>query len=412
MRVTSAVLLLGLVAPVLTSDCRPGCNKPSGANFDAFLSLLEPSSGFFQLVSSCNDINALWLRAAFHDCGDGSILDRTGGADGSLQFETGRSENSGLGGTVSFLASTAQNAGVSVADVIALGAILSVARCGGPSIPFHPGRVDAHGPGPEGRLPSPTDSEGFLQTGLGRRMGLTFGEQTSLYTGSHTIGCVHGADHPEITSESCAPFDSTPNTFDNAIFKELVAKTSVDLLGTDKRMLSNSNYKTTIKQWAASQSAFFSQYVTAFTACSSLNQLSNLDPSYITMPIGNGAAKKHTVKSTLARRSAYSTDVTEQEACETHTRAATRCSTQPGYIEKCSYETGTWVREFDPMAASYTPGYECVDTRYGARWLPPTTDGGKFGYAARSRRSVDEEDAVVQEAEAEVIYRAKRAEEL
>ncbi|RKO83884.1 heme peroxidase [Blyttiomyces helicus] len=252
MRVVSAVLLLGLVAPALTTpDCRPGCNRPSGANFTAFLDLLQPSNQFFQ-------------RAAFHDCGDGSIFDGTGGADGSLQFETGRTVNAGLAPTVNFLASTAHSMGVSVADTIVLAATLSVVRCGGPNIKFFPGRIDAKSAGPDGRIPVPTDSEGFLQSDLGRRMSMTFAEQTSFITGSHTIGCVHGADQPQLTKKSCAPFDTTSTVFDNQIFKELVAGTSKDLLGTDQRMLSDPVYQSSIQQWAASQSAFFGEYTTAF----------------------------------------------------------------------------------------------------------------------------------------------------
>lgn len=43
---------------------------------------------------------------------------------------------------------------ISMADAVALGSFLALYACGGPAIPFQPGRVDAAGPNKADLLPS------------------------------------------------------------------------------------------------------------------------------------------------------------------------------------------------------------------------------------------------------------------
>ncbi|RKO91431.1 hypothetical protein BDK51DRAFT_33960, partial [Blyttiomyces helicus] len=74
------------------------------------------------------------------------------------------------------------------------------------------------------------------------------------------------------------------------IFNELIAGTSSDVLGTDNNMLSDPDYGPFIRTFAANQTAFFAAYKSALTKCINLNQLSNLDPKSIRMPVNGQAA--------------------------------------------------------------------------------------------------------------------------
>ncbi|KAJ3030706.1 UNVERIFIED_CONTAM: hypothetical protein HDU68_008095 [Siphonaria sp. JEL0065] len=151
---------------------------------------------------------ALWLRAIFHDAGTFDASDSSGGLDVSLitPNETNNLEANG-----------------GLADMLALGGIVTVATCGGPQVPFKTGRASITVPNDvAGKLPhdafSPlsTIKAGFL------RMGLTDVDMLVSTTGSHSLGGAHTAISPNITKEEFTPFDSTTGVFDNDIFKKVL----------------------------------------------------------------------------------------------------------------------------------------------------------------------------------------------
>jgi hypothetical protein len=140
---------------------------------------------------------AEWLRTAFHDMAPADVINGIGGLDGSLMFETGRSENVGSAFTTTLLFFspffTAQS---SVADLIALGTYASVRSCGGPLVPVRQGRIDAAAAGPNG-VPEPQNPTGTFIGQFGR-MGFNQAEAIQLTACGHTLGGVHADFFPVI----------------------------------------------------------------------------------------------------------------------------------------------------------------------------------------------------------------------
>lgn len=146
----------------------------------------------------------------------------TGGLDASIGFETLRPDNFGAAFNDSlFFFSFFVNDKVSMADLVALGAAISVGACGGPQIPFRGGRIDALGPGPSG-VPEP---ETDLKTTLADFSGAGFNQEDAigLTACGHTMGGVHHDEFPQVVPQSAVsadniagrvPFDDTVATFD------------------------------------------------------------------------------------------------------------------------------------------------------------------------------------------------------
>lgn len=108
------------------------------------------------------------------------------------------------------------------ADLIALGAIFSVATCQGPTIPFRGGRIDAWTAGDFG-TPLPQDDITTLTDSF-KRMGFSPSDMVGLIACGHSIGGVTSADEPDIVPPGNDPskptivdFDSTGN-FDNKVY--------------------------------------------------------------------------------------------------------------------------------------------------------------------------------------------------
>lgn len=116
----------------------------------------------------------------FHDCG---MFDKTNtvnpsGCVGSVRYFENIRPNTGLSKTFANLfVSRANTEDVSAADIIAMGAVVAIRHCGGPSIPYFGGRLDqplteaARFSQNPGRLPLPSDSfleisAKFLKMGL------------------------------------------------------------------------------------------------------------------------------------------------------------------------------------------------------------------------------------------------------
>ncbi|KAF5358167.1 hypothetical protein D9756_001335 [Leucocoprinus leucothites] len=180
-------------------------------------------------------IAAEWLRFAFHDMATHNVDDGSGGMDGSLVYELGRSENFGLGFNQTLTDfETFPNKYVSRADIFALGAVFAVATCGGPIVPYRGGRVDAWTAGisgtPEPQNTLDTHKEMF------RKQGFSSTEMIALTACGHTIGGVRDADFPMLVSASTTPgqphivdFDSTTQ-FDNKIATEYLAGNTQNVL--------------------------------------------------------------------------------------------------------------------------------------------------------------------------------------
>ncbi|KAL8388704.1 hypothetical protein RB599_010043 [Gaeumannomyces hyphopodioides] len=177
---------------------------------------------------------------ATHDAAAG-----TGGLDASINYESTRDENEGaafdhtLGQLSEFV-----NPDVSVADLIAIGGVASVASCGGPWIPFRPGRVDAAGAGPLG-VPKHTDPIDKMVAAFDR-MGFTRAEMIGLVACGHSIGQVHSVDFPPLvegapSAANVAPFDRSPAQFDTAVVNEYLNSDGVNPLVFGKNETTNSD---------------------------------------------------------------------------------------------------------------------------------------------------------------------------
>ncbi|CBY00740.1 hypothetical protein IAQ61_011645 [Plenodomus lingam] len=200
--------------------------------------------------------SAEWLRTAFHDAVTYDKDAKTGGLDASIQYELDRQENLGsaLNSTLADIASSV-NVHNSAADLIALSMVMAVARCGDLRVPLRTGRKDATVAGPMGVPEAHTD----LETSRRRFEMATFNqsEMITLIACGHTIGAVHSVDHPEIVSGTPAPeniahFDTTNDSFDNAVVTEflnnsttnpLVVNTN-DTLNSDKRIFNSDGHAT------------------------------------------------------------------------------------------------------------------------------------------------------------------------
>jgi len=99
---------------------------------------------------------------------------------------------------------------------------MAVSTCGGPVIPFHPGRVDVWAAQSSNNTPLPQDPIQTLQESF-RKQGFTSSEMITLTACGHTMGGVRSSDFPQLVppnANSSMPviknFDTT-TSFDNAV---------------------------------------------------------------------------------------------------------------------------------------------------------------------------------------------------
>jgi hypothetical protein len=182
---------------------------------------------------TCNkNVAANWLRASFHDAFTFNATDGSGGNDGSILNELDFPGSRGL----QILPSIG---GLNTADIVQLGAMVSVKTCGGPSIPFQMGRINAL-PGFQNNL-SNIPNAFFTWKKLEKtyaNMGLNTVDMVTLTTGSHTLGGAHRAFTPKVFAKvpshvTFLPFDNTPGVFDNNIFVKLKKNSSDCVLPID-----------------------------------------------------------------------------------------------------------------------------------------------------------------------------------
>ncbi|KAF9486236.1 heme peroxidase [Pholiota conissans] len=173
---------------------------------------------------------AEWLHFAYHDMATHNIDDGTGGLDASLYYELDRAENVGSGMTVTlFDFVDFPTKYISKSDIIAVGTVLAVAECGGPSIPFRMGRVDSFIAGPSG-VPEP-QQDLATHTEIFRKQGFSQSEMIGLVACGHTLGGVRFPDFPDIIdsppdgSQLIETFDTNPG-FDNSIITQYLDGTT------------------------------------------------------------------------------------------------------------------------------------------------------------------------------------------
>ncbi|KAJ7225026.1 heme peroxidase [Mycena rebaudengoi] len=253
----------------------------TGFNSPGLTQFLGPCNSFiFDSTRKSGRSNAAdWIRTAYHDMATYNMNDGTGGLDASIRFgeEQARAENVGDGfiNTIDAV-SAGSNRHVSIADTIAVGAIMALENCGGPEIPFRGGRVDADGPNSPG-VPEPQDSLDS-HTAAFARQGFTQTEMISLVACGHSFGGVQHALFPDVVpdlndptnTQSVQHFDSTPATFDNGVASEYIAGTTQnplivglnDTKNSDKRIF-GSDGNVTMLSFANSPQLFAS-------TCSSL----------------------------------------------------------------------------------------------------------------------------------------------
>ncbi|KAJ7238586.1 heme peroxidase [Mycena haematopus] len=245
-------------------------------------------TGFADIPTVCTSspdgttpsIQAQWLRTAYHDMATANA--GVGGLDGSLFFELDRAENVGVG------LSNTRNQFIKqiskytpIPDLIAAGAVVAVGQCGGPSIPFKPGRVMAAAAGPSG-VPVPTGTLAE-HTAAFQRQGFNATEMIALVACGHTLGGVTAVDFPTISTVSgIAPFDDT-RLFDNHIATNYIHGPNINPLvdgpavtDSDGRIF-GSDGNITMKSFASSAATFSS------TCAALIERMINTVPTDVTL---------------------------------------------------------------------------------------------------------------------------------
>jgi hypothetical protein len=147
-------------------------------------------------INSGRTTAAQWIRVLFHDMITANGSAGTGGVDASIGFETARAENKGSAFNDSFTFwRPFVNEAVPMADLVALGTVMSNNLCGGAKMPYRAGRVDATAAGVTTGVPAPeTDLDETLL--FFDRAGFDKVDSIGLTACGHTLGSVH---HVSIT---------------------------------------------------------------------------------------------------------------------------------------------------------------------------------------------------------------------
>ncbi|KAJ3794689.1 heme peroxidase [Lentinula aff. detonsa] len=231
-------------------------------------------------------IPAQWLRIAYHDMSTHNVDDGTGGLDASIQYELDRPQNIGQGQFDSlndFRAFDIFAPFFGMADVIALGAVLAVAGCGGPIIPFSAGRVDATEAGPA-TVPEP-QQDLASHTEAFRRQGFTPTEMIGLVACGHTLGGVRQVDFPLVvtdTEDVLQTFDTTTN-FDNAIVSEYLQNTTENILVVGPNVTTRSDFRIFSSDGNVTMQSFLSSDTFNETCGTLIERMINTVPNGVTL---------------------------------------------------------------------------------------------------------------------------------
>ncbi|KAJ3720911.1 heme peroxidase [Lentinula raphanica] len=243
------------------------------------------------LVQNCpprdnTTIPAQWLRIAYHDMSTHNVDDGTGGLDSSIQYELDRPQNIGQGMFDSlndFRAFGIIAPFFGMADTIALGAVLAVAGCGGPLIPFSAGRIDATEAGPA-TVPEP-QQDLASHTEAFRRQGFTPTEMISLVACGHTLGGVRQVDFPLVVTDPedvLQTFDTTIN-FDNAVVSEYLQNTTQNILVVGPNVTTRSDFRIFSSDGNVTMQSLLSSDTFNRTCVTLIERMLNTVPSGVTL---------------------------------------------------------------------------------------------------------------------------------
>ncbi|EMD90967.1 hypothetical protein COCC4DRAFT_194578 [Bipolaris maydis ATCC 48331] len=175
---------------------------------------------------------AQWMRVLFHDFITANVSAGTGGVDASIGFETAREENKGSAFNDSFTFWRPYvNGAVSMADLIAIGTVMSNNLCGGNNMPYRPGRIDALSAGSTTGVPAPETSLEETLVFFERAGFEKVEDAIGLTACGHTMGSVHHGGFPEVVDETFVTpnntnggsnFDTTRGVFDPNVLGEYV----------------------------------------------------------------------------------------------------------------------------------------------------------------------------------------------
>jgi catalase (peroxidase I) len=230
-------------------------------------------------IPDCNNEARMIFRAAFHDVGTYDQRTKTGGADGSLQFEGLRAENFFVRPAIKIVKDLSTTFRISVADALMLSTHLSLEVCGGPKLKtFVFGRKDAAGENlPNLLLPNDATVENIIEAFI-TRMGYTAEETIALIGGGHSIA--HTRRQGMLLDK---PLDSTPSRLDIVYFQELLKSpdSAITLrhgrIKSDSNMLQNAEFRALIEKFAASADDFAASFGPAVEKM--LNMGAVMDPT-------------------------------------------------------------------------------------------------------------------------------------
>ncbi|GLB40889.1 putative peroxidase family protein [Lyophyllum shimeji] len=231
-------------------------------------------------------VAAQWIRIAYHDMSTHDVNDGSGGLDASIVFELDRPQNVGTGMRDSlndFTSSTSPHVGM--ADIIAMGAVLGVASCGGPVIPYRGGRIDAQVAGPA-TVPEPQQD---LQSHIDafKRQGFTQAEMIALVACGHSLGGVRRDDFPQIVDATApngfANFDGIPLKFDNAVVTEYLDDTTANPLVKTANVTTRSDLRIFSSDGNATMQSIASPDNFSKTCATLLERMINTVPKDVTL---------------------------------------------------------------------------------------------------------------------------------
>ncbi|BAF10552.1 Os02g0833900 [Oryza sativa Japonica Group] len=220
-----------------------------------------------QAMAKDRTVPAGLLRLHFHDCFvrgcDGSVLLDS---SGNMSAEKDGPPNASL--HAFYVIDNAKAAVealcpgvVSCADILALAARDAVAMSGGPSWQVPVGRRDGRvslASETTTALPGPTASFDQLKQAFhGRGMST---KDLVVLSGGHTLGFAH-----------CSSLDPTSSAFDNFYYRMLLSGRG--LLSSDEALLTHPKTRAQVTLYAASQPAFFRDFVDSMLRMSSLNNV-------------------------------------------------------------------------------------------------------------------------------------------
>lgn len=208
---------------------------------------------------------------------------KTGGSNGAtMRFKAEREwgANKGLVHAQQRLEKVKQQfPQVSYADLWQIAAICAIQEMNGPTIPFHPGRVDAKDESscpPDGRLPDASKKAPHLREVFKKRMGFDDAQIVAL-SGAHVLGRCH-------TNRSGyeGPWTFSPVTFSSEYFRLMLSEKWVEkkwqgpkqyvdaktgtlmMLPSDLALIEDPSLRPHVELYAKDQGRFFQDFAAAF----------------------------------------------------------------------------------------------------------------------------------------------------